>query len=103
MLNKFKLIYLLIIKFIMSEKKKKNKKEQLKQSQNMITFNPNKDIVIKLGKLVNIKSLITNLIDIHSELHLTSDEVIKFGLLLEDINMDIRNNAIDDNKNNNKS
>tara|TARA_B110000285_G_scaffold73528_1_gene84787 strand:- start:2877 stop:3161 length:285 start_codon:yes stop_codon:yes gene_type:complete len=87
----------------MSENKKKKNKNKNKepdiQSQNMITFNPNKDIVIKLGKLVNIKSLITNLIDNHSGLHLSSDEVMRYGLFLEEINKYVRDNAIMDNEN----
>jgi len=88
------------------ERKKKTKKEvepikdpepeinTEKQQQNMITFNPATDVSIKLGILVNTRNLLINLIDNHPELILNSDEVIRLGTNIEDINRYIRENAL---------
>ena len=84
------------------EKKKRTKKaeevpenvEQRETQQNMITFNPNTEISFKLGNLVNIRNLIGALIDNHPEIRLNSDEVIRLGTSMEDINKIIRQNAL---------
>ena len=78
------------------EKKKKSKKSDEESSQNMISFNPSTDVSIKLGQLVNIKNLIANMIDGHPELQLNSDEVLRLGMWMEEINKYVRENAITD-------
>ena len=78
------------------EKKKKSKKSDEDPPQNMISFNPSTDVNIKLGQLVNIKNLIANIIDNHPELQLNSDEVLRLGMWMEEINKYVRENAISD-------
>lgn len=79
------------------EKKKRSKKvEEEETPQNMISFNPSTDVMIKLGQLVNIKNLIAGMIDGHPELQLTSDEVLRLGMWMEEINKYVRENAITD-------
>ena len=78
------------------EKKKKTKKTDDEPSQNMISFNPSTDVNIKLGQLVNIKNLIANIIDGHPELQLNSDEVLRLGMWMEEINKYVRENALTD-------
>jgi len=79
------------------EKKKKSKKvEEDEPKSNMISFNPSTDVSIKLGQLVNIKNLIANMIDGHPELQLNSDEVLRLGMWMEEINKYVRENAITD-------
>ena len=81
------------------EKKKKSKKvdeEEIQPQSNMISFNPSTDVMIKLGQLVNMKNLIANMIDGHPELQLNSDEVLRLGMWMEEINKYVRENAITD-------
>tara|TARA_B100001057_G_C22533898_1_gene826850 strand:- start:344 stop:637 length:294 start_codon:yes stop_codon:yes gene_type:complete len=95
----------------MSEKKerrrKKSSREEEKEEaplqpvdQNMITFNPSTDIIIKLGQLVNIKNLLAQIIDTHPECAWSSDEVLRLGIWMEEINKHVRENAIQENNEN---
>lgn len=86
----------------MSEKKKDKKKKSREETddestpqENMITFNPNTDVIVKLGQLVNIKNVIASTIDNHPECKWSSQEVLQLGLWMEEINKYIRENAID--------
>ena len=95
------------------ERRKKKSKEQSlnnqsseleneeKTSTNMISYNPNTDIIIKLGQLVSIKTLLAEIIDTHPECQWSSDEVLRLGMWMEELNKHVRENAIDPEDNEN--
>tara|TARA_B100000900_G_C20239438_1_gene577250 strand:- start:50 stop:340 length:291 start_codon:yes stop_codon:yes gene_type:complete len=94
----------------MSEKKERRRKKAVReepeepaeqQDQNIISYNPGTDVIIKLGQLVNIKNLLAQIIDSHPECGWSSDEVLKLGMWMEEINKHVRENAISPENNEN--
>ena len=67
----------------------------------MISYNPNTDVIIKLGQLVAIRNLLAQIIDEHPECQWSSDEVLKLGMWMEELNKHVRDNAIDPENNEN--
>ena len=63
--------------------------------QNMISYNPGTDVIIKLGQLVSIKNLLAQIIDTHPECKWSSEEVLRLGMWMEELNKHVRDNAID--------
>ena len=88
----------------MSDKKEKRRSKKSReepeeevpqQSENtMISYNPGTDVIIKLGQLVSIKNLLAQIIDSHPECKWTSDEVLRLGMWMEELNKHVRDNAI---------
>tara|TARA_Y100001958_G_C21224103_1_gene549458 strand:+ start:36 stop:329 length:294 start_codon:yes stop_codon:yes gene_type:complete len=88
----------------MSDKKEKRRSKKSReepeeevpqQSENtMISYNPATDVIIKLGQLVSIKNLLAQIIDSHPECKWTSDEVLRLGMWMEELNKHVRDNAI---------
>ena len=96
----------------MSEKKERRRKKSSREEekgevpsqpvdQNMITFNPSVDVIIKLGQLVSIKNLLVQIIDSHPECAWSSDEVLRLGIWMEEINKHVRENVIEGDNNEN--
>ena len=91
----------------MSEKKERRRKKSVKEEEpedelpvqpeqnTMISYNPSTDVIIKLGQLVSIKNLLAQVIDEHPECNWTSDEVLRLGMWMEELNKHVRENAID--------
>lgn len=70
-------------------------------SSNMITFNPNQDVILKLGQIVHLKNVISDIIDTHPECKWSSNDILKIGTWLEQLNSYIREYAFENNNNNN--
>ena len=94
----------------MSEKKERRRKKSTReepekepedepvQEQSIISFNPSTDVNIKLGQLVAIKNLLAQVIDEHPECQWSSDEVLRLGMWMEELNKHVRDNAIEANE-----
>lgn len=88
----------------MSEKKEKRKSKKSREepeeevpsqpNENMISYNPSTDVLVKLGQLVSIKNLLAQIIDSHPECKWSSDEVLRLGMWMEELNKYVRENAI---------
>ena len=96
----------------MSEKKERRRKKATREEepeevpvqqsdQNMISYNPATDVIIKLGQLVSIKNLLVQIIDSHPECAWSSDEVLRLGIWMEEINKHVRENVIEGDNNEN--
>tara|TARA_B100001094_G_scaffold169072_1_gene163519 strand:+ start:4314 stop:4607 length:294 start_codon:yes stop_codon:yes gene_type:complete len=88
----------------MSDKKEKRRSKKSREEpeeeapvtpeNSMISYNPGTDVIIKLGQLVSIKNLLAQVIDSHPECKWTSDEVLRLGMWMEELNKHVRENAI---------
>lgn len=88
----------------MSEKKEKRKSKKSREepeeelpsqlNENMISYNPSTDVLVKLGQLASIKNLLAQIIDAHPECKWSSDEVLRLGMWMEELNKYVRDNAI---------
>lgn len=88
----------------MSEKKEKRRSKKSREepeeevpsqtNENMISYNPSTDVLVKLGQLVSIKNLLAQIIDSHPECKWSSDEVLRLGMWMEELNKYVRENAI---------
>ena len=86
----------------MSDKKEKRRSKKTREepeeevesvvpSENMISFNPATDVNVKLGQLVSIKNLLVQIIDTHPECKWNSDEILKLGMWMEELNKYVLN------------
>jgi len=90
----------------MSDKKERRKSKKTREEpeeevvdqptdQSMISYNPSTDVIIKLGQLVSIKNLLAQIIDSHPECKWSSEEVLRLGMWMEELNKHVRENAIE--------